>query len=431
MIFKVLVFLCLIPSVSLGLVTGENIEVKVLNLADKQMITSRGGADAIFRGEFVRIMQDGRFKGRAIAIQVLPDVSQWALYYQYEPISYALPVTLKPSSPHDIPIEERNRMNLVLLDTSRLQSYVKNKYVRPKDDTYVDPEQERLDKQLKETSRYTNVAGEKTAIQEAQDRISAEIDELVDDSQPLFSGWKIKAGLSPASFRRVGSERNISLRTEVSTSRLRELSFDYQIESRKYRDQLSGDSFDYQEHRGNLNIDIIKLNENMSLFSYATFEKRKQGQAYPLRSHINFGPIGLKYDFLQVASPLKYFDLSYVPTFDYQKSDYPLTSSTFETRSQVGLRHTMRARVASEHYDKKLTLKYEFLLRPMQETGSFSIDSSMTHISSMFTTDWKFNEYFSLSYVNDLSRDPRRRELQGISATDMIHSFYFNFNSNL
>lgn len=139
----------------------------------------------------------------------------------------------------------------------------------------------------------------------------------------------------------------------------------------------------------------------------------------------------MKYDFLGVAAPWTYVDVSYIPTFDYQKSDFPLSNSTFETRSQVGLRHTFRLRAASEYYDKRLTLNYVFLLRPMQETGSLGIDTSMTHISSVLSTDWKFNEYFSLSYVNDFSRDPRRRELQGISATDMIHSFFFNFNSSL
>ncbi len=431
MIVKIALMLTLIPSVALGLVRGENIEVNVLNLADKQMVVSRGGADAIFRGEFVRIMQEGRFKGRAIAIQVLPDVSQWALYYQYEPISYAFPVLLKPSAPHELPIEERQQMNLVLMETQRLQGFAKTQYVRPEDDTFKDPEEERYAKQLNETSRYTEVEGGKTAIQEAQERITAEIDGYVDESQPLFTGWKIKAGLSPASFRRVGGERNISFKTEATTSRLRELSFDYQIESRKYREQLSGQSFTFQEHKANLNIDLLKLSDKSSLFSYATFEKRQQGEAYPLRAHVNVGPIGLKYDFIEVAAPWTYVDVSYVPTFDYQKSDYPLSSSTFETRSQVGLRHTFRLRAASEYYDKKLTLKYEFLFRPMQETGSLGIDTSMTHLSSVFSADWKFSEYFSVSYINDFSRDPRRRELQGISATDMIHSFYFNFNSSL
>tara|TARA_R100000656_G_scaffold61085_2_gene47234 strand:+ start:200 stop:1498 length:1299 start_codon:yes stop_codon:yes gene_type:complete len=427
-----LAILLLIPSVSLGLVRGEKVEAEVLNASSKQMIISRGGSDAIVRGQFVRVLQDGRYKGRALAIQVLPYVSQWALYYQYEPISYALPVELKTSNPHPIPIEEKNKMNLSPMETSRLQAYSPKRPPRPVDDTKVDPEQERLDQQLALAARYADDgSGEKTAALEAREKLAEDLDEFSEDSRPLFDGWKIKAGIAPASFRRVGGEKALSFKTEVHTSRLRELSFDYQVETRSYRDQLSGQSFDFSQHKGNLHVDMIRLNERMSLFSYATFEKRQQGKAYPLRAHVNVGPLGLKYDFPSISLPWTYFDLSYVPTFDYQKSDYPLSASDFETRSEVGLRHTFRARLGGQFVEKQLTLSYEMLIRPMHETGSVGIDAGMTHLSSVANFDWKLSPKFSISYNNDFSRDPRRRELQGISATDMIHAFYINFNSDL
>ncbi|MBH46749.1 MAG: hypothetical protein CME71_01120 [Halobacteriovorax sp.] len=56
-----LAILLLIPSVSLGLVRGEKVEAEVLNASSKQMIISRGGSDAIVRGQFVRVLQDGRY----------------------------------------------------------------------------------------------------------------------------------------------------------------------------------------------------------------------------------------------------------------------------------------------------------------------------------------------------------------------------------
>src|SRR5690606_23776674 len=148
-------------------------------------------------------------------------------------------------------------------------------------------------------------------------------------------------------------------------------------------------------------------------------------------AHVNAGPVGVKYDFLGVKAPWVYLDVSYIPTFDYQKSDFPLSSTTYETRSDVGLRHSFRLRGAAEHLDKKLLTKFEVNLKPMQETESLGIDTSQTHFSWMLAAEWKFSQYFSASYVNELSREPRRRELQGISATDMVHTFYINFNSML
>ena len=414
------------------MIRGEKVEAEVLNATSKQMIIDRGGSDALVRGQFVRIIQDGRYKGRAIAIQVLPYVSQWALYYSYEPISYALPVELKASNPHPIPDEEKSKMNLSLLETNRLQAYSPRRPARPVDDTKNDPEQEKLDEQLALAARYADDgSGEKTAALEAREKLAENLDELSEDSRPLFDGWKIKAGMAPASFRRVGGEKELSFKAEVRTSRLRELSFDYQVETRSFRDQLSGQSFDFSQHKANLHIDLVRLNDRMSLFSYATYEKRQQGIAYPLRAHVNVGPLGLKYDFPAVSLPWTYFDLSYVPTFDYQKSDYPTGLSTFETRTEVGLRHTFRMRVGGVFVDKKLTMEYQMLIRPMHETGSIGIDTSLTHLSSVVNLDWKLNPKFSISYNNDFSRDPRRRELQAISATDMIHAFYINFNSDL
>lgn len=422
----------LFPSVTLALVRGEIVTANVLNIADKQMIVSRGGSDALVRGEYVRVMQDGRYKGRAIAIQVLPYVSQWALYYVYEPIGYGSPVELKKSSPHPIIDEVRATMNLALMDTARLQAYSPKAPGRPVVREDVDPEQEKLDQQLALAERYAgDETGEQSAAKQAREQLAENLDELTEESRPLFTGWEAKVGLSPASFRRVGSERDISLRGEVTTSRVRELTANYQVDSRRYRDQLSGEGFDYSQQKGDLTIDIIRLYDNLSLFSYASYERRKQGQAYPLRAHINAGPIGVKYDFLGVKAPWVYLDLSYIPTFDYQKSDFPLSSTTFETRSDVGLRHSFRLRGAAEYFEKKLLAKFEVNLRPMQETESLGIDTSQTHFSWMLSGEWKFSEYFSASYVNELSREPRRRELQGISATDMVHTFYINFNSML
>lgn len=432
MLKSILALILLFPSVTLALVRGEIVTADVLNVADKQMIVSRGGSDALVRGEYVRVMQDGRYKGRAIAIQVLPYVSQWALYYVYEPIGYGSPVELKKSSPHPIIEEVRATMNLSAMDKARLQAYAPKVPGRPVVREDIDPEQEKLDQQLALAERYAgDETGEQAAAKQARESLSENLDELVEENRPLFTGWEAKVGLSPASFRRVGSERDISMRGEIRTSRLRELTANYQVDSRRYRDQLSGEGFDYTQQKGELTIDIIRLHDHLSLFSYASYERRKQGQAYPLRAHVNAGPIGVKYDFLGVKTPWVYLDLSYIPTFDYQKSDFPLTASTFETRSDVGLRHSFRLRGALEHFDKKLMTKFEVNLRPLQETESLGIDTTQTHFSWMLSGEWNLGEYFSVSYVNEFSREPRRRQLQGISATDMVHTFFINFNSML
>src|SRR5690606_32263180 len=161
----------------------------------------------------------------------------------------------------------------------------------------VDPEQERLDLQLAETARYAgDDSDEKELAQDARQTLSQNLDELVEESQPLFSNYHVKAGFSPASFRRVGSEKDIGLKAQVTTSRVRELTFNYQFDSRRYRDQLSGIGFDYSQQKGDLTVDIVKLKDHISLFSYASYERRQQGEAYPLRAHINAGPIGIKYD---------------------------------------------------------------------------------------------------------------------------------------
>lgn len=422
----------IIPSVALGLVRGENVVADVLHVGDRQLVVSRGGSDALVRGEYVRVMQDGRFKGRAIAIQILPYVSQWALYYMYEPIGYGSPVELKKSTPHPIVEDVLSKMNFTPMETSRLQAYSPKAPPRPVVREDVDPEQEKLDEQLRLAERYAGEeSGEKDAAKEAQEQMSQDLDDLISDSSPIYNGWRIKAGLSPASFRRVGSERDLSAKVAIRTDRVKELSFDYQVDSRRFRDQLSGQGFSITEHRGELNIDIIRLNERAVLFSHASFERRKQGQAYPLRAHINVGPVGIKYDFPAVTAPWTYFDLAYVPTLDYQKSDFPLSSSTFETRSQVGLRHAFRARVGANFFDKKLAITYEAFLRPLQNTDSLGIEADMTDMSSTISGEWFFNKYFSASYTNEFSRDPRRRELQGISATDMVHSFFVNINTDL
>ncbi len=427
------ILIALFPTSSLALVRGENITADVLHVADQQMVLGRGGSDALVRGEYVRVMQDGRFKGRAIALQILPYVSQWALYYMYEPIGYGSPVVLKKSTPHPIVDQVRASMNFSLMETARLQAYSPKAPPRPVVRDDVDPEQEKLDAQLALAARYADDEnGEQAAIETAQkQQLENNLDELIADSSPLFSGWKVKAGIAPATFRRVGSEQDLSMFVALRTARIKELALDYRIDTMKFRDQLSGNSFEVSEHRGSFAVDLIRLNERSVLFSYATYERRKQGQAYALRSHINAGPLGIKYDFPVLPAPWTYFDLSYIPTFDYQKSDFPLGNSTYETRSEVGLRHTLRARVGANFYDKQLALSYEALVRPMQQTGSLGLDTAMTHLSSNVTAEWFFNKYFSASYSNELSRDPLRRELQGISATDMVHSFFVNINTDL
>ena len=422
----------LFPTITLALVRGESVTADVLNVAENQLIVSRGGSDALVRGEYVRVMQDGRYKGRAIALQVLPYVSHWSLYYMYEPIGYGSPVELKKSSPHPIVEEVRRTMNFKMMETKDLMAYSPKTPPRPVAPADIDPEQQKLDEQLKLAERYAGEeSGELAATKAARQQLSQNLDDLVEENEPLFAGWNIQAGLSPASFRRVGGERDIGLKLEVHTSRVRELNFKYQVDSRRYRDQLSGTSFDFNQQKAELNVDIIRLKDHLSLFAYGSYERRQQGVAYPLRAHVNAGPIGIKYTYLTVPAPWTKFDLSYIPTFDYQKSDYPIAPNQSETRSKVGLRHTFRVRAEVELKSEKLFARFEGFLRPLQQTDSLGIDGSMTHMSTLITGEWKFNKNFSASYSNELSREPRRRELQGISATDMVHTFYINFNSVL
>ncbi len=416
------------PSVSLGLVRGENIEVKVLNLSGKQMVTSRGGADAVFRGEFVRIMQEGRYKGRAIAIQVLSDVTQWALYYQYEPISYAFPVTLKPSSPHQIPSEEKSVMNFIQMDTAFLQSYspkvVQNKNIESNED----PEQKKIEAQYESAARYDESIAKDTTI-----KLENNLDDIIESESSYFDGFSGNVSVSPYSIQRLNNAKSIFYSVGLSSRGKNEASFYYSYNTDRQTDVFNNQVFSSSAYNASLTFDLNRLTENLTLFSFNTYQRQRFGGIYPIRMLVNTGPVGLKYRFLDTPIWMEKIDVSYVPVIDYRKSDVQFFDfDTFELKTRqetrTDIRHSFRFRVFTNFMESKLNINYLLFFRPLQKIKDKSISLNDSKFESNITVAYNLTQAISFSYQNILTKDITLTEISNIPATNMIQNISLNYS---
>ena len=414
-----------------ALIQGERLVSKIAYNENKQIIISRGAEDGIKKKEYIQILQKGRYKARAICIKVSRSHSLWAIYNIYEPLTLNESITLVPATAHIFSKEQEKKINLRLMTEETYDSYTqkddseKNKYIVY--DESVPDAKSRLNQE--------------ESTEDPMDKVPRKVgdsylEELIKKKNDVFDQpINISLGVAPITFRNIDNSRSLSYRASVTSQGEHEFSFNYSYNRSAFIDSFTGDTITNSRYNSSINYDINRITEKVSLFTFSSFKRQRNGKLFPIRNNTNIGIMGIKYIFLERQETIKKLDLSYIPVVDYFKRDKVVfDDQTFErqvkTKTDINARHSFRLRIRLSFFEDDLSFSNTTFYRPIHLVEENQVDFGDTRFEMDNELSYFLNQNFSFSYLNQIDRDKERSIKQGLPETEVAHTFNFNFSKS-
>ena len=260
-------------------------ETKLVWFEDRQFIIEKGREDGIKAGTFVQVLQNKRYKCRAVSIKVGLTHSLWAMYNAYEPFALNIPVLLKPSGRHFLSESVRETMNLEVPSWREFR-----RIIRPR-------------------IRRVGRRDEKNADLVFIRRLRAKLERKKDIERILYGDLKyfgpnplegllVKMSVSPLMFSNDGAHE-----VGVAGSLIRESDGANKIEGRfsfersSFIRQFSGPVVSESRYDAHLFYEYDRWAGHFSPFGFLEYERLREENSYPVKTSINFGPFGIKYYF--------------------------------------------------------------------------------------------------------------------------------------
>ena len=245
----------------------------------------------------------------------------------------------------------------------------------------------------------------------------------------------ITAGIfaSPITFSRVNQEKDINYGAELAADhKNKELRMLYERNSFSSTDPVNLITVRSSAHAAIITFDINNVWENVTLFSLATFERRREGGVQLIRGEVRAGLAGIKVDLFK-SWGLKKFSLSYIPLFELIDQTAETEASTlinpeFRRVLTRNIRHSIRLKTQWEAIKDKLTVSNTFFYRPKTSLETKNTSFEDVDLENVFKLSYQITSQVSINYRNIYSWDVRRKLISRIPSSDMENRFVFDYH---
>ena len=415
--FILWVILALCPFSGWAMIKGEGTEGHLIWVEKGQFIIDKGAGDGIAPGEYVQVLQNKRYKSRAISLKVEGDYSLWAVYNSYESLILDKKILLKSSTRHTLTGNIKSSMNL---DIPPREEFLAR--IRPRKRRIEGDEREDRDLLLRERLR------EKFAKKDRDDLAY----DYIESHDPDLNDLVLSINVAPASFKNISGSHEmayrVSLRRDKPDKHVVEGMFSYERNS--FVDSAASSVTSESRYDLRLFYEYGRVSKSFRPFSFLSFERMREGSIYPIRKAFNVGPVGLKYE---MNAPTRYaflsrLNLSYIPSLDYWSRDEFMEDLLTNRRgigqaTDVNFRHNIILRARADFFEKRMELSNMTLVRPIQKLNGVGIDFSDINLRVETEMKYRFHRYFSGSYINLVLNDQRSARLSNLPETEITHMF--------
>ncbi len=415
--FLTLVLYFLTPILSHSMIKGEKLEGAIIWSGKGQFIIDKGAEDGVAIGEYVQVIQNGRYKSRAVSLRANLDHSLWVEYNIYEPLVLNKSIVLKSSSRHPLIQYMKQKMNLDTPSQKEfvafVESFKQKNTQRPKEESDL-----LIEKRLVE----------KFSEREKSDKINFG---YLEDQNPNIKGVSFNINIAPISYKNISGSHEmaykLSLKQDIPGNHKIDGVLSYVRNS--FVQSITPTVISESRYDLLFLYEYGKFNSNFRPFSFMSFESMRENNFYPIRSAFNIGPIGMKYIFDTKEDLLS---LAYIPVIDYLNRDMVAVNSLTRRQeiiesSDVNFRHCFLLKAHGKFLKKKMEVTHTAFFRPIQEVDNFSIDFSDVNLRLETEVKYKFHHPFSASYVNLILNDQRIQKSHGFPDTEITHMMTVNY----
>lgn len=392
-----------------SLLPGDVLKANIVYLSRGQLVVDRGSEDGIKRGEYLQLIQNSRYKSRAIAIKVDQTRSLWALYYRYEPLILKNQVTLKPAKSHKLSQRTKQKINITLPSKNDwfLMAYPAKKVKKS-----ISKDSEQFHKKYGLIKKYNK----KTYI-----------DKLLEEENPIFDKHEIAINASPFSFTNISGNKQMNYAVKYHSRGQKDLKVTFSYNRSSYVESFSGNV--HSTSRYNLFADYMtyKINEKTELFALLTMDRLREESNYPILAHVNVAPIGIRRVIIKSKGRLNYIRVGFAPMLDFLNREEIAGDGSIVETSKSNLRHAFMVDTMANFLKKKLILTNRIFYRPLQKISENSLDFSDIYLQSITRFKYNIDEKFSASYINKITDDVRQVKSDTIPNQEIVHTFALGY----
>lgn len=387
----------------------EKISASIVDVGSKktQVILDRGFEDGVEVGDVIKIISEEEtlLIGIAVAIYIRPELSEWRFYSTYRP------KLLFPN----------NKVTMESLYGPKkpyFSSLVKWQEESELKKIYLEEREKFLQSEAKDFNSKQNALYEKY--------------QLLNYKEFSIPDFNFGFNASPITFRSPNRDRTLSYGLDLKN-----------IEQENYvyvgQYKYTGSSYTYNADRNKYSSSTYWFSQSLdkkrwfSNFDYTSlfqYKKERTGTLYPVIFQFSLAPAGIKYSFLPFSKVTK-LSLSYMPLMEFYSADKkeitgPYSFNTIKVKDTY-FRHSLSLEIKIV-FSETLQLEDNFSYRPYHDIFQNKYDFDNCDLKNSMMLRYEAYPRISISYINNLSWDIRKKRNLQTASTEWENGFYIQYS---
>ncbi len=394
--------------------------VKILKfLPDNIVVMNRGLEDGIERNDHAKLSNEiSGFSSRALCLKVTRELSYWKLYRvpHSEAFSMDYSYSITGLADREIPYA-----------VSKLREEVHqipdiDKKVAPQttpDPFLIKPD---LPQKLSERDLIEPLEAQKRKlfVEEVLDRERLKMD---------LSHYNLSIYASPFTRQSInqGESLRYGFRGGNGTTKYRLLT-QFEQQQTKLKDPLTKETVSTQSTSGQAQFVIHELSPSISFLGLLNYNSQRFSEIATPISHWQFGPIGYTWHLFHTRT-WEYFDVSYVPLYDFRKTEV-LNNGFIKEDDTRGIRHGVRAGFKIK-VNEKVAVENVLWVKPFQDLSSWRLETDNLNLSNDLKLIVALSEKFFLDYNLVYQKDKLWRTLSDLPESNTMSSINLRYDLSL
>lgn len=392
-------------------------DVRILRTLPGNVIQiNRGIEDGISKDDHGKFLgAEGNFGSRGLCLKSSIETSYWKLY----------------RLPYSEVFSKDNAYTLVGIDRYEIPSRIS----KLRDETYRFEETKRdpgpnpfavkrdLPERLTQRDLIETVTPEKRKlfIEEAINRGQLERD-LRDYHLSFYASPFMRQSINDGESLRFG------FRGENVASKYR-LITQFEQQQSKLRDPLTKDTVSTRSTSAQAQFVIHRINDSLSSLTLLNYNSARFSRLATPKGHWQFGLIGATWHLFE-SGTWEYFDLSYIPLYDYRVTETLDESGDVEIVKKSGLRHGFRL-AARAKINERVSFENALWVRPFQDLTDWKLDGDDLNLVNDLKLIMSLTDKLFLDYNLVYQRDKIWATLSDLPESNTINSVNFRYDIDL
>ncbi len=397
--------LALLPLSAPALILNENLQgVKILtHHPGNVVVLNRGVEDGVQVGSHGKLKGTAGYVARGLCVKVGMLTSHWRLYRVVDPelvskdFAYVLEgIDASEPAPHVEALKAQDHTRLPDFDEKKLMPPEKSALKNDLPAGLTD------DPQLHQEKK----GAPAMFVEKTFDKDRLKRDLKVMKGSVFASPWSVQSGPTDVKTVRFGGR----LENEGGKYGLR-LTFDRSTLTAA--EKRSGEEFRNESTEARGTFTVRNLTPAWDAFSDLNWRQARYGEDWAPQRQILFAPLGFTWR-REPGKTLKRMELSWAPTYDTRQHVVAFPGDREQGADENGLRHAFRWYMDIE-VNPHFHLTNELRWRPMQDIGSWELDTADNLSQNRFTASWQLTGPLHVDYEFLWLDDAQLRRINGIS----------------